>query len=298
MYYESGMNSRQMRYFLAVAEELNFRKAAERLHMTQPPLSQQIGALEEELGVALFLRNRRRVELTDAGAALCRGVRRILDDMESAKRRAMDIGTGKTGRLRIGFIGPAIDGPLPSDIRRYKSRCPGVVLDLHELTTNQQLDRIRDNSLDAGFVRLIGHDPSGLKCRLYHRERYLLAVPDDHPMANQSSVSLADLDGEPLIMFPRTLNRMLHDKWTAAFTNAGATMHVVQEAATKHSCLALAAAGHGLTPVPESTANTGRSGVSFVHLHGDIPSLEFHVAVRETAPSPVLETFLNLLISR
>lgn len=284
-----------MRYFTAVAEELNFRKAAERLHMTQPPLSQQIASLEEELGVALFIRNRRRVELTAAGRSLYLDVQGILAGIRSAARRASEVGTGKAGRLRIGFIGPAIDGTLPDDIKRFKTSHPGVTLELHELTTSSQLEMLRSNRLDAGIVRLIGNDATGLKCLSYHQEGYVLAVPDLHPLAGRSSVSLRELDGEPLIMFPRSLNPVLHDAWATAFTNTGARMHVAQEAVTKHSSLALAAAGHGLTPVPESTASSGRRGVSFVRFEDAVPSLEFHLVVLQSDRSPALESFTKLL---
>jgi len=295
MFYKSLMNTRQMDYFTAVAEELNFRKAAERLHMTQPPLSQQIAALEEELGVALFVRNRRKVELTAAGRSLYLDVQGILAGIRNAERRATDTGLGKAGRLRIGFIGPAIDGPLPDDIMKFKTSHPGVAVELHELTTAAQLDMLRGNRLDAGIVRLVGNDATGLESFTYHRESYILAVPDSHPLARRNSVSLSELDGEPLIMFPRHINPVLHDAWAAAFSNAGAHMHVAQEAITKHSSVALAAAGHGLTPVPESTASSGRHGVSFVRFEGAVPSLEFHLAVQRTDRSPALESFMRLL---
>ncbi len=289
------MNTRQMRYFTAVAEELNFRKAAERLHMTQPPLSQQIAALEEELGVMLFARNRRRVELTEAGHSLLHDARTILASIEVARQRTIDVGSGKSGRLRIGFVGPAIDGPLPADIKRFRNAHPRVTLDLHETTTPQQFDLLRNHAIDAGVVRLVGHDTAGLTCVPYHSERYVLAVPADDPLAKRKSVPLAALDNKPLIMSPRGLNPVLFDTWAAAFATAGARMHVVQEAVTKHTSVALVAAGHGITPVPESTAGTGRRGVAFIPLQGGIPPLTLHIAYRLPLRSAVLEAFLNAL---
>ncbi len=283
---------------MAVAEELHFRKAAERLHMTQPPLSQQIAALEEELGVRLFVRDRRKVELTEAGKSLLADARIILANMDAAERRARDIGTGKTGRLAIGFVGPAIDGPLPEDIRKFREAHPGVTLDLHEATTPDQLERLRHGMLDAGVVRLLGHDTSGLTCRVYHRERYVLAVPADDPMAGHPSVSIRDLDDRPLIMAPRRLNPALFDAWAAAFAEADAKMHVVQEVTTKHTSVALVAAGHGLSPVPASTAGTGRSGVAFVPLRGTLPSLEIHLVFREPTHSVALDNFVSILCHR
>lgn len=289
------MNTRQMRYFVAVAEEQNFRRAAKRLYMTQPPLSQQIAALEEELGTALFVRTPRRVELTDAGHSLLDDVRAILASIETAKQRAIDAGAGRTGRLRIGFVGPAIDGPLPEDIKRFGKMHPGVTLELYEATTSQQLDMLRNRELDMGVVRLIGHKTAGLTCLPYHSEPYILAVPEDHPLARRGTVSITQLDGLPMILSPRHLNPTLFDAWASAFTNAGARLHIAQEAATKHTCVALVAAGHGLSPVPASTASTGRRGVRFVPLSGGIDPLTLHLAFRQPVVSTVLEGFLDEL---
>ena len=289
------MNTRQMRYFIAVAEELNFRRAAERLHMTQPPLSQQIAGLEEELGTALFVRDRRRVELTEAGRSLLIDARAILASIETSRQRTMDVGAGKAGRLRIGFVGPAIDGPLPPDLKRFGRAHPGVTLDLHEATTPQQLDMLRSLELDAGVVRLAGHDTTSLACVPYHSEPYVLAVPEDDPLARRESVSLAELDNRPLIMAPRHLNPALFDAWASAFANAGARMNVAQEAVTKHTCVALVAAGHGLSPVPASTAATGRRGVAFLELRDGIPPLTLHVTYRTPAAGRALKSFLDSL---
>jgi len=292
------MHTRQLEYFLAVAEELHFRRAAERLHMTQPPLSQQIAALEDELGVALFVRDRRKVALTEAGQSLLADARAILAALETARQRAVDIGSGRAGRLSVGFVGPAIDGPLPGDIRRYREAHPGVALDLHEATTAALLERLKGGTLDAAVVRLIGHDATGLACVEYHRERYVLAVPVGDPLAARSSIPLSVLDGRPLILAPRGLNPVLFDAWAAAFAEAGARMHVAQEVVTKHTSVALVAAGHGVSPVPQSTAATGRRGVAFVELEGRIPPLTLHLAYREPVRSAALGRFIEMLLER
>ncbi len=289
------MNTKQMQYFIVVADTLNFRKAAEQLHMTQPPLSQQIAALEEDLGVKLFERNRRTVELTEAGKTLLHEVRHILASIAKARQHTIDVGTGKTGRLSIGFVGPAIDGPLASDIKQFRNTHPNITFDLHEMSTPQQLDSLRNDTLDAGIIRLIGHDVKDLETMLYHSERYVLAVPTDGPFSRQKRISLSALDNTPMIMFSRTLNPVLHDAWTAAFSNAGVQMNIVQEATTKHTSVALVAAGHGVTPVPESTARTGRSGVTFVQLEQSVPTLELHAVFRRTQHSPLLAAFLSQL---
>ncbi|QGY41926.1 LysR family transcriptional regulator [Pseudodesulfovibrio cashew] len=284
-----------MRYFVAVAERLNFRRAAEALHMTQPPLSQQIAALEEELETVLLVRDRRTVRLTPAGECLLEEARRILANLEIARQRVKDVGAGRTGRLRIGFVGPAIDGPLSADIRNFRRKHENVALELHELPTAAQLDSLRSGDLDLGMVRLVGHDASDLRCEVYHRERYVLAVPGDHPLAGRQSVTPADLDGEPMILFARRQNPILYDAWAASLADSGARLFVAQEAATKHTAVALAAAGHGIAPVPESTADTGRRGVRFIRFDGNIPPLELHAVYPPKSISPVRDAFLRSL---
>ena len=291
------MNTRQMRYFLAVAETLHFRRAAETLHMTQPPLSQQIAAFEEELGVPLFTRDRRSVSLTEAGESLLADVRRIMEDMEAAERRAVDTGLGRVGRLRAGFIGPAIDGPLSSDLKRFGEAHPGITLELSEKSTPELLEMVRSGRLDAAVVRLSGPAPDGLERHVYHRETYVLAVPSGHRLALESEVDPGMLDNEPLIMFPRGLNPVLYDQWTALFSGAGARFRVAQEVLSKHATVALVAAGLGVSPVPRSTADTGRREVVFVPFAVDTPVLEFHLIARHEPHGPALTAFLNHLLA-
>jgi DNA-binding transcriptional LysR family regulator len=292
------MNTRQMRYFLTVAETLHFRRAAERLHMTQPPLSMQIAAFEEELGVALFVRDRRSVVLTEAGESLLSDVRRILGDMEAAQRRAVDAGLGRVGRLRVGFIGPAIDGPLGPDLKAFGESRPGIILELSEKSTPELVEGVRGKRLDAAVVRLSGPEPDGLDRHVYHRERYVLAVPAGHRLAKMEAVETEMLDNEPLIMFPRALNPVLYDQWTALLSGAGARLRVAQEVLTKHATVALVAAGLGVSPVPRSTADTGRRDVAFVPFAAPTPRLEFHLIARSEPQGPALAAFLDQLLRK
>lgn len=292
------MNTRQMRYFLAVAETLHFRRAAERLHMTQPPLSQQIAAFEEELGVALFIRDRRSVALTEAGESLLSDVRRIFADMEAAERRTVDTGLGRVGRLRVGFIGPAIDGPLGPDLKAFCESHPGITLELSEKSTPELVERVRDKGLDAAVVRLSGPGPDGLERYVYHRETYVLAVPAGHRLAGEAAVDPKMLDNEPLVMFPRKLNPVLYDQWTALLSGAGARLRVAQEVLTKHATVALVAAGLGISPVPLSTADTGRRDVAFVPFAADTPELTFHLIARTEVHTPALKIFLDQLLRK
>ncbi|WP_319583602.1 LysR substrate-binding domain-containing protein [uncultured Pseudodesulfovibrio sp.] len=292
------MTDRQMRYFLAVAETLHFRRAAERLHMTQPPLSMQIAAFEEELGVALFVRDRRSVTLTAAGESLLSDVRRILGDMEAAQRRAVDTGLGRVGRLRVGFIGPAIDGPLGQDLKAFGENHPGITLELSEKSTPELIEQVRGKGLDAAVVRLSGPGPDGLAHQVYHRESYVLAVPAGHNLARETAIEPKMLDDEPLIMFPRTLNPVLYDQWTSLLSRAGARLRVAQEVLTKHATVALVAAGLGVSPVPRSTADIGRKDVVFIPFAGSTPELTFHIVTRDEATGPALTTFLDQLLGK
>ncbi|WP_316896763.1 LysR substrate-binding domain-containing protein [Pseudodesulfovibrio indicus] len=291
------MTTRQMRYFLAVAETLHFRKAAERLHMTQPPLSQQIAAFEAELGVALFERDRRSVKLTEAGESLLRDVRAILAAIDQARRRTVDTGLGRRGRLRVGFMGPAIDGPLGPDLKRFAEQHPGIVLELTEKPTPELTALVREGGLDAAVVRVSGTVPAGLVRCVYHRETYVLAVPAAHRLAGEHAVTPMMLDNEPVIMLPRVLNPALFDQWAGLFSRAGARLNVAQEVLTKHATVALVAAGLGVSPVPLSTAGTGRRDLAFIPFAGEVPELEFHLVARDEAHGPVLAAFLEELMT-
>ena len=158
------MELRHLRYFVAVAEELHFRRAAERLHMSQPPLSQQIRQLEEEVGATLLLRNQRKVELTAAGAAFLVRAREILDAVEDAARQARRVQRGEVGRLAVGFVGSAMYSFVPELLRAFREQAPDIALRLHELGTTEQLRQLEDGRLDVGFVRLRGSRP-GLALR-------------------------------------------------------------------------------------------------------------------------------------
>src|ERR1700749_4678303 len=176
------MELRHLRYFVVVAEELHFRRAAERLHMSQPPLSQQIRALEEEVGATLLLRTQRKVELTGAGAAFLQRAREILGAVEDAALEARRVQRGEVGRLAIGFVGSAMYSVVPERLRAFRDRHPDVGLRLHELGTTEQLRRLDDGRLDIGFIRAPGSRP-GLSTETVLREPVVAAPPDGHPLA-------------------------------------------------------------------------------------------------------------------
>ena len=209
------MELRHLRYFIAVAEELHFGRAAARLHMAQPPLSQQIRALEDELGARLLERSSRSVRLTPAGAAYLAEARGVLSRVEAAGRVARRIHLGEEGEITVGYMNPVMDAVLCRALAELRLARPGVVPLLRELPTPAQLDELRAGRLDVAFVRLMrgeagshgddrrGQDLRGLEIRLVAREPYVLALPEGHPLAALDVVPLREVAAQPLILFPR-----------------------------------------------------------------------------------------------
>lgn len=266
-----------MKYFVAVAEELHFGRAARRLHISQPPLSQQIMKFEDELGVKLFARNKRSVELTAAGRMLLEDARRILDAVSQAEINLKAAASGHGGRLRVGYIGPALETPFADMVREYKNAYPDVDLSLKEMFTNDQLEAIRVGSIDIGVVRLFRHDVSDLEAFVFHRESYALIVPQGHRLEHKEIVDISELQGEPLIFSPREGQPLLYDEWMRVFNACGFAPDIVQEASTKTAAMALVAAGIGVSIVPESMGRRNMRGVVFKKMSGDYPSLEMHM---------------------
>src|SRR3954447_8460321 len=199
------MELRHLRYFVAVAEELHFGRAAERLFIVQPALSKQIAALEKELGVELFVRTKRHVEMTPAGAALLEDARQVLAQAEGAKLRAQLASRGEVGVLEVGFVVPVLYDLLPHMLRSFRAEFPTVRLSLHELHSREITNGLLSRDLHIGFSRLpIGGDGDSLRVLPLVEESVVVAVPEAHPFAAQDSVALADLADEDLIMITRS----------------------------------------------------------------------------------------------
>lgn len=287
---------RQLRYFVAVAEELHFGRAAERAHICQPPLSQQIKNLEEELGAQLLFRNNKKVSLTEAGAAFLEDAREILRRAESAAERVRAIASGVVGRISLGVVLPAMDTFAPDAIREFRSKNPGVELQLLEMGTMAQLAALSAGRIHAGIMRLFDGATKGLKVHTIVEEPYVLAVPSGSRLASMDPVPLAELDGEPLIFFPRPTHPALHDRIIACFSAARATPVITQEATTKFTAIALVAAGLGSALVPESSRNQVRPGVVYRRLSGDLPKVVLSLVWREDAESPALEKLIHTIV--
>jgi DNA-binding transcriptional LysR family regulator len=295
-FYESLVELRQLRYFVAVAEELHFRRAAERLHISQPPLSQQIRALEEELGFALLIRTRRRVELTPAGAAFLRDARAILSELDGAVAGARRIDAGQTGRLRINFVGSALVSIVPGTVERFRRSRPGVALELRERATVDQLRAVRAGVSDVGLVRPPIEDEPELRVQTVLRERTVAALPAAHPLAELRRVPLRRLGAAPLVLFPRDQAPGFHDLLIESLAGAGAAPRVIQYAPEMLTIIGLVAAGIGVSLVPASVARLALDGVAYRPVTG-APLSELAAVTRDGDDSALVRAFVSEAVS-
>jgi len=286
------MEMRQLRYFVAVAEELHFGRAAERVNICQPPLSQQIKNLEEELGAQLFNRKSKKISLTDAGAAFLEDAKEILKRVDSAAERVRGLARGVVGWISLGLVLPAMDTFLPDAIRVFRSKNPLVEIQLLEMGTAAQLAALRAGHIHVGVMRLFQHDTRGLIVERIVEEPYILAVPSGHRLASLDAIPLGALDGEPLIFFPRHSHPALYDRIIACFSVAGCTPMIVQEATSKFTSIALVAAGLGMALVPASTRKQSRPGVTYRPITGSLPMVELSLVWREDAESAALRNLI------
>jgi DNA-binding transcriptional LysR family regulator len=242
---------RQLRYFVTVAEEMNFRRAAERLHIAQPALSQQISKFEKELRTTLFERTTRRVELTDAGRVLLDEGRRVLAEADHALAAVEQVAHGEVGLLRIGFVSSAALRIVPATMLALQQEWPGVQVELSESTTDRQLSAIADGILDIGLVREVDR-ADGIVVRPLTREPLLVAMHSSHPFAARESVRLVELRDERFLTFPRGQVSRLYDHIAALCHHAGFRLEAAQEAVQFPTLLGLVAANTGVTIVPAS----------------------------------------------
>ena len=256
------MELRQLRYFVAVAEERHFGRAAKRLRLSQQPLSAQIKGLEEELGVKLFQRSTRQVALTDAGRTFLERAEGILEAVEEAKEAAKGADEGARGRLEIGFISSATLGLLPPAIRLFRERFGGVEIELRELTSAQQIDALYAGEIRVGLVRLPLRAP-GLRFEPLQEESFVVALPSGHPLEALESVPLEAMVDQPLIFFTRQLMPSLHAQIVELFQRVGAFPNVVQHAVHLQTIVGLVASDVGLAILPEPAKRLSREGVVY-----------------------------------
>jgi len=285
----------QLRYFVAVAEHLHFGRAAAALHISQPPLSRAIRALEERLGVVLFTRSRRRVELTAEGSRLLGEARRLLGQLERTVQEVRGMARGEEGRLRIGFVSLADYGVLPGLLKAFKSARPGVALALREMLSPEQAAALAAGELDFGLLLPPVSGAEDLEHLVVQRERFVAALPARHRLAKtKGKLAVSALAGEPFVMVPRDIAPGLYDIVTGLAARAGISFNVAQEAIQMQTVVSLVSSGLGAAIVPGSIANLGRRGVVYRELADNHPRLDLWLAWPRNGLGTAARDFLAL----
>jgi len=295
--YIDGMELRHLRYFVAIGEELNFTRAAERLHIAQPPLSQQIRQLEEELGVTLLQRNSRPVRLTEAGELLLARARALLVSLEEAVADIRRVGRGKAGKLAIGFVGSAMFAGLPDIVGAYRDHSPDVELVLDEMLAADIAEALRRRRIDIGIARPALLPEPGLAQRLLLEEPYVAALPCAHPLAARRDIALAELSDDAFVLYPGLPEPSVTGLIVRACEAAGFTPRLAQEVLHLQTAIGLIAAGVGVSLIPRAAARaqTGR-GVVYVPLAAPALMAPLTMAWREEDVSPAVQRLLDIAL--
>jgi len=290
------MELRQIRSFLSVAETLHFGRTAELIHLSQPALSLQIRALEEEVGVRLFERNRRKTTLTAAGFAFRDDAAAALSQLEQAIRRARLAANGKLGLLRIGFISTAGREIVPHIVRQFRELNPEVELSLRNIVTAEQVRMLETGALDIGFLRVPIGGYSALDVVIVHREPFVLVVPRSHKLAKRKRVRLRELAGQDFVGYERTHAPGFHDLIFGILSNAGIAPNVSQTAAEIPTLISLVDSGMGITILPASAVKHSVASVVACEILDRIPMSEVGMAVTKQFRAAVVDNFRSFAL--
>ncbi|QBF24705.1 LysR family transcriptional regulator [Pseudomonas tructae] len=291
------MELRHLRYFIAVAEELHFGRAAQNLGISQPPLSQQIQALEQELGARLFERTNRRVELSEAGRLFLEEARLVLAQVDKAADVARRAQLGELGEMKIGFTSSApFNSSIPKAIHAFRQRFPAVHLNLKEMSSRDVADALLDESIEVGLMRPLAL-PESLNVVELFREPLVAVINADHPLAQGSAtgVHMAALAHEPFVFFPRSYGSGLHAQLLSLARQAGFSPHFAQEAGEAMTIIGLVAAGLGVSVLPASFQRMRIDGVVYRTLLDDDAVTAVWLVQRRDAPSAMARAFAELL---
>jgi len=290
------MDLRHLKYFIAVAEEQNIGRAATRLHISQPPLTRQIQQLEDELGVQLFTRTPRGVELTQAGVLFLEEARNIRAIVEQATERTQRAGQGKLGRLDVGIFGTAILDAIPKLLLAFRQAHPEVKIVLHTMNKGEQIEALRQRRITVGFNRMVAPLPD-IETKLVATENLLLAVSHSHPLAAQDSVRFPQLREHPLVLFPTGTRPNFIDKVMTLCHEAGFEPDISHEVGDAITGVALAAGGFGACLVPESATSLALPGVVYKPLTELPPNarVDLSCIYRRDDRAPILEAFLGVV---
>lgn len=290
------MELRQLQYFLAVAQELNFSQAARRLNMAQPPLTRQIRQLEQELGVQLFERNSRRVELTEVGSVFVEEARRILEQVEQSITITQRASRGEVGRLVIAFEGSSAYDVIPLSLKAYRERFPDVEVVVLGMTTNQQVEALHNSQIQLGFVvPPLQGQVEDLELEAIIQAPLIVALPESHPLAAKSIIKVRSLAQEALIIGQRHSGCGFYDQVIAACRRAGFSPIIGQEVNEMQVLLGLVAAGFGVAILPESAKQFQRSGVVYRELQPASSEVALAIAWRRDDQFPALHNFLSII---
>ena len=293
------IETRLLRQFIAVAEELNFRRAAERLHMAQPPLSQAILRLEEVLGYPVFERTNRKVALTPAGGTFLVTARQVLASLEEGVAATRRVAQGIEGHLRLSFIHITPYAHVLDALRAFRAASPAVQFTLREASTQQQVEWLERGDIDIALLRAPGRSTPGLRFERLSGEDIVIALPLDHRCAGLTRVDLADLAGDDFVASSRELGQGFHDQLASLCLHAGFVPRVVQQARRLQTVLGLVAAGFGVALLPASLAACAPAGVVMLPLASGAPEaqrqLDLYMAWDPQRTSPVRERLLAQL---
>lgn len=289
------MELRHLRYFVAVATELNFSRAAEKSLVAQPALSTQIADLEREIGTPLLFRNKRVVRLTAAGAVFLKDAQAILMDADSAKEKALRASRGETGELSIGFFAAPTMLFLPNLIQRFRAQYPDVTIRMSEMTPDKQLNALETGEISVGFTRPLPPGHPDLATQILFRERLLAVVAESHPLASRQRVRLSDLAGEQFVLLDRPVATGLYDHIIAACRSAGFSPQINNSPDLMATVLTLVAAEQGISIVPEGVQNLRSRQIAFIPVTPAIDPIPLIVCWRSNQAAPPRDAFLQLV---
>jgi LysR family transcriptional regulator, benzoate and cis,cis-muconate-responsive activator of ben and cat genes len=293
--YQFDYDLRHLVYFREVARELHFRKAAERLSIAQPALSRQIAQLETALGTSLFVRSRRRVELTPAGKALAERIEPVLRTLSKIPGELQVLAESGSGHIKAGFTGLAMATVLPAILRVFHRQFPGIRLELNESPTSSQVAALQSGELACGFFHPEATPTLGLKTKLLLREKNGVLLPADHALAAQPSLQLRQLATTPFVLFPRAYNPGFYDRVLAAFASSGVTPNIAEEVWPRANGVGFVRAGIGATFMCPSEARQLPPEVVFRPLEGPAPESRLVLGWKKSAqPDPALTAFLSV----
>lgn len=293
MGHHAAMKLHLLRYFAVLAEELHFGRAAQRLAITQPPLSSGIKALEDELGVRLFERNSKHVALTPAGSAYLAEVWRILDRVAQAGETARAVACGQRGRLDVGFTGSMVYRDMPRIVQAFLGQAPGMEVNLREMSSSEQIEALLHNQIHVGFIN-VSAVPAQLCSVPLAEDHFMCCLPQDHPQAQATRIDLRTLAGENFVMFSREVAPANHDNVIALLHRAGIHPQTRHAARQWMTVVALVASGMGVALVPASMARAGITGARFVPLKGLTHPTVGVLAWHSEQVSPALQAFVAI----